>query len=72
MGKRSAAARAGIGHRRPTPLGETILEVRVGRSEVGAIDTWNAVSNHHMIAINERLGATVVAVHQSYRGDLAE
>lgn len=40
------------------------------RPEVGATDTWNAATNHHMIAVNERLGATVVARHSNYRLDL--
>lgn len=37
--------------------------------EIAAVDTWNAVTNHHMIAINERLGARVVAHFQGYRLD---
>lgn len=41
------------------------------RPEVGATDTWNAATNHHMIAVNERLGATVVARHANYRRGLA-
>ncbi len=40
----------------------------IGRAARGrAADTWNATSNHHMIAVNERLGATVVAEHVGYR-----
>lgn len=37
------------------------------RPEVAATDTWNATTNHHMIAVNERLGATVIAHHETYR-----
>ena len=37
------------------------------RPEIAAVDTWNSVSNHHMIAVNERLGARVVAHFQGYR-----
>lgn len=37
------------------------------RPEVSAVDTWNATTNHHMIAVNEKLGATVVARHVSFR-----
>lgn len=37
------------------------------RPEVSATDTWNATTNHHMIAVNERLGATVIARHVSFR-----
>jgi hypothetical protein len=37
------------------------------RPEVSATDTWNSTTNHHMIAVNERLGATVIARHVSFR-----
>jgi GNAT superfamily N-acetyltransferase len=37
------------------------------RPEVAASITWNATTNHHMIAVNERLGARVVAEHVTYR-----
>lgn len=37
------------------------------RAEIAATDTWNATTNHHMIAVNERLGATVIAHHETYR-----
>ena len=37
------------------------------RPEVSAVDTWNATTNHHMIAVNERLGARVVARHVTFR-----
>jgi GNAT superfamily N-acetyltransferase len=37
------------------------------RPEVGVVDTWNDASNHHMIAINERLGATAVAKCQGFQ-----
>ena len=40
------------------------------RPEVGATITWNATSNHHMIAVNEMLGATVVARNANYRKEL--
>jgi hypothetical protein len=39
------------------------------RPEIAAVDTWNSVTNHHMIAVNERLGARVVAHFQGYRLD---
>ncbi len=39
------------------------------RPELAQIDTWNDSTNHHMIAINERLGATVVARRQGFRAD---
>lgn len=37
------------------------------RPEVAATDTWNATDNHHMIAVNERLGCRVTATHVGYR-----
>jgi GNAT superfamily N-acetyltransferase len=40
------------------------------RPEVTATITWNSTSNHHMIAVNEMLGATVVARHANFRLDL--
>jgi GNAT superfamily N-acetyltransferase len=36
------------------------------RPEVAHVDTWNNADNHHMIAINERLGARVVARRQTF------
>lgn len=41
--------------------------IAVERPEVTAIDTWNATDNHHMIAVNERLGCRVTAHHLGYR-----
>ena len=40
------------------------------RPEVSATLTWNAIDNHHMIAVNERLGCRVVAQHVGYRRTL--
>lgn len=69
----TSVVRAHRGHRLGLLMKAEMLRwISDARPEVAAIDTWNAVSNHHMIAINERLGATVVAVHQSYRGDRTE
>jgi GNAT superfamily N-acetyltransferase/RimJ/RimL family protein N-acetyltransferase len=68
----TSVVRAHRGHRLGLLMKAEMLRwVSTERPEVGSIDTWNAVSNHHMIAINERLGATVVAEHQSYRLDRA-
>ena len=39
------------------------------RPEVGATDTWNETTNHHMIAVNERLGANVLATYAVHRLD---
>ena len=41
------------------------------RPEVSATDTWNATDNHHMIAVNERLGCRVIAQHVGYRRELS-
>ncbi|MDN5894413.1 MAG: GNAT family N-acetyltransferase [Nocardioides sp.] len=41
--------------------------LRAERPEVVATDTWNAHDNHHMIALNERLGLTVVAHNSAWR-----
>lgn len=40
------------------------------RPEVAATDTWNATDNHHMIAVNERLGSRVIATNVGYRRQL--
>jgi len=40
--------------------------LRVERPEVVATDTWNASGNHHMIAVNERLGLRVVAKNTAF------
>lgn len=40
------------------------------RPEVTATDTWNATDNHHMIAVNERLGCRVIATNVGYRRQL--
>ncbi|MGH3332674.1 MAG: GNAT family N-acetyltransferase [Nocardioidaceae bacterium] len=37
------------------------------RPEVRATETWNSVQNHHMLAVNESLGARVVDRHTSLR-----
>jgi len=40
--------------------------LRAERPEVIATGTWNARGNHHMIAVNERLGLRVVAENTAY------
>ena len=37
------------------------------RPEMRATETWNSVQNHHMLAVNETLGARVVTRHTSMR-----
>ena len=67
----TSVVRAHRGHRLGLLIKAAMLRwVGDERPEVGAIDTWNAANNHHMIAINERLGATVVARHQGFRADV--
>lgn len=41
------------------------------RPEVSTTDTWNATDNHHMIAVNERLGCRVIAHHVGFRRELS-
>ena len=65
----TSVVRAHRGHRLGLLMKAAMLRwVGDERPEVGAIDTWNAAN--HMIAINERLGATVVARHQGFRADV--
>jgi GNAT superfamily N-acetyltransferase len=67
----TSVVRAHRGHRLGLLMKTEMLRwVGTDRPEVACVDTWNATSNHHMIAINERLGATVVAEHQGFRLDL--
>lgn len=67
----TSVVRAHRGHRLGLLMKADMLRwIERERPEVGAADTWNATSNHHMIAVNERLGATVVAEHVGYRRDL--
>jgi GNAT superfamily N-acetyltransferase len=49
---------------------DMIAWLREERPEVVATETWNDVTNHHMIAVNERLGARVVAESIGYRKDV--
>jgi hypothetical protein len=67
----TSVVRAHRGHRLGLLMKAAMLRwVGDERPEVGTIDTWNAAGNHHMIAVNERLGATVVARHQGFRADV--
>jgi GNAT superfamily N-acetyltransferase len=40
------------------------------RPEVAATETWNATDNHHMIAVNERIGCRVTAQQVGFRRTL--
>lgn len=67
----TSVVRAHRGHRLGLLMKAAMLRwVGEERPEVGAIDTWNDATNHHMIAINERLGAFVVARHRGFRADV--
>jgi GNAT superfamily N-acetyltransferase len=56
------------GHRLGLLLKTEMLRwVAQERPEVRATETWNSVRNHHMLAVNEALGARVVARHTSLR-----
>lgn len=64
----TSVVRAHRGHRLGLLMKADMLRwVSQERPEVSATDTWNATTNHHMIAVNEKLGATVVARHVSFR-----
>lgn len=64
----TSVVRAHRGHRLGLLMKTAMLTwLSAERPEVSATDTWNATTNHHMIAVNEALGATVVAVHHNYR-----
>jgi GNAT superfamily N-acetyltransferase len=67
----TSVVRAHRGHRLGLLMKAEMLRwISADRPEVAAADTWNAVTNHHMIAVNERLGATVVAEYVGHRLDL--
>jgi RimJ/RimL family protein N-acetyltransferase len=48
---------------------EMIDWLRHDRPEVTATETWNDVTNHHMIAVNERLGLRPVARTTAFTRD---
>lgn len=64
----TSVVRGHRGHRLGLRMKADMLRwVALERPEVSATDTWNATTNHHMIAVNERLGARVIAHHETYR-----
>jgi GNAT superfamily N-acetyltransferase len=64
----TSVVRAHRGHRLGLLMMADMLRwISRERPEVAATDTWNATTNHHMIAVNERLGARVIAHYESYR-----
>ena len=69
----TSVVRAHRGHRLGLLMKADMLRwVSQERPEVTATITWNATTNHHMIAVNEKLGATVVARHAGYRLDVEQ
>jgi hypothetical protein len=46
---------------------EMLRWIAQDRPEVRATETWNSVQNHHMLAVNEALGTTVLARNRSMR-----
>lgn len=67
----TSVVRAHRGHRLGLLMKADMLRwISTERPEVSATITWNATGNHHMIAVNERLGATAVARNANYRLDL--
>ncbi len=64
----TSVVRAHRGHRLGLLMkAEMLLWLSRERPEVGAVDTWNAADNHHMIAVNERLGAQVIGRNLGFR-----
>ena len=64
----TAVVRAHRGHRLGVRLKiEMLRRLREAEPQIVQIDTWNAVSNSHMIAVNEAMGCVVVG----YGGELA-
>ncbi|MCW2842982.1 MAG: GCN5-related N-acetyltransferase [Nocardioides sp.] len=64
----TTVVRAHRGHRLGLLMKCAMLRwLRDERPEVAATDTWNATDNHHMIAVNERLGCRVIATNVGYR-----
>jgi hypothetical protein len=58
----TSVVRAHRGHRLGLLLKLDMIEwLRDERPEVTATETWNDATNHHMIAVNERLGMREVA-----------
>jgi len=63
----TSVVRAHRGHRLGLRLKLEMADwLQAERPEVVATDTWNARSNHHMIAVNERLGLRVVAENTAF------
>ena len=68
----TSVVRAHRGHRLGLLLKLDMIDwLRDERPEVTATETWNDVRNHHMIAVNERLGLREVARTSAYTRPVA-
>jgi GNAT superfamily N-acetyltransferase len=64
----TSVVRAHRGHRLGLLLKLDMIEwLRRERPEVAALETWNDATNHHMIAVNERLGMREVGRNTMYK-----
>ncbi len=64
----TSVVRAHRGHRLGLLMKTEMLQwMARERPEISATDTWNSVHNHHMIAVNEALGASVIARFISHK-----
>jgi hypothetical protein len=69
----TAVVRAHRGHRLGLRLKVEMLRVLRDRERgIRQIDTWNALSNSHMIAVNDALGCVVVGYGGELQRDLAK
>jgi GNAT superfamily N-acetyltransferase len=66
----TSVVRAHRGHRLGLRMKAEMLDwLTTTRHEITAIDTWNASTNHHMIAVNEILGAEPIATSVGFSLD---
>jgi GNAT superfamily N-acetyltransferase len=69
----TAVVRAHRGHRLGLRLKiEMLRKLRELEPQISQIDTWNAVSNRHMIAVNDALGCFVVGSGGELQRDLGK
>lgn len=69
----TAVARPHRGHRLGLLLkAGMLLWLAEAEPQIETVDTWNAESNDHMIAVNELLGYRVMARELQFQGELAE
>jgi GNAT superfamily N-acetyltransferase len=67
----TAVVRAHRGHRLGLLVKVDLLRwLRDAEPQLASIDTWNAESNQHMIAVNEQMGYRVISRDIAYQRDL--